>query len=682
MNELGTADEMVALRVMGSIMGLVNAVPAYRINVLALAKCLHMRADRMELKTSPGRAKHNSTAIPGAADVNGIAWGVRVDGTEDLIVGMDGGYWRIVGNTKTLISKVHVDDHPRLVSALGTVVYVSATAKMTRANVGDYFFRDEDGPVSAVAIDAVGGNDTTLVLVSAYGTTAVGTSAFTIWDKQAVVKSRIRMFMNRWHFVNGTNAPMEWDGNTSVFREVGLPSAAGLSALTSAGGNMNPGTYTYKVCWRDARACVGMPSAPFAVAINASGTAVISFPTVRAEVTRHEIYRTSANGTTFHFLTSGVDVSAVSWHDDSADSALNTLINPPVENFQPPVGAEDFEIHKDRVVWFKGPRAYVGGLDPLDPHAGVFQGRYQPWYAPSRQWWLGRDKGEQPQIMGSFSLGGRLHALRSRSLWVLYDRSDNPNVWEWIEILPDVGCESRWTVGHDGEVAYWLGRKDGRLTVVKYNGFEEFVGRDVQGTLDTIISASEAAGGCSNGYYRLAFSGSDGNTELEWQTDKGDGRGVWATRDWRHLCYVDAEGVPYAGGSAGFVYQLDTGRDDDGAPITRDLEFPALSVPVREGQAWEYPAHWRVLQLEIESLSSVGAMSGYLKMDNGSYLFLSGAGFPISCAGASAWIHRTDLPNEFYGRRAQLRLKSAGTGEAYTVRGHVLKAELDKRESI
>lgn len=675
MNPLGTQEKLVSIQIMGAIMGMVDSAPAYRISPEALAKALNMRIDRMELGTSPGRVKHNVTAMHGTADEDGIAWGVRTDGTEDLIVATDGGYWRVVGDTKTLLSKVSGASTLSLISA--TKVSGSTGTKWTaRVSAGDQVWLDGDGMTAAAVVSAVV-SDSELLLVSAYPKISAGTLDYTIWDKQATGKTRIRMFMNRWLFANATQRPTEYDPTTSAFREVGLPSAAGVSATLATGGDTMPGarTYSYKVCWRDTREREGMPSVSMSYEITAaSGGIVLTWPTLRAEVTRVDIYRVSAGSSVFNYLASATATEGGgSWQDSSLDSALNTTILPPTQNYQPPIGAEDFLIHRDRVIWFKGPRAYVGGLDPLNAHAGAFAGRYQPEYQPSRQWWLGRDKGEQAAIAGAFEFGGRVYALRSRSLWMLNSTPDTPNTWGWREVLSNVGCESRWTVALDGEVVYWLGRRAGRLTIVRYDGFARFL-TQMQGSLDTIISASEAAGGCSNGYYRLSFSGSNGDRELEWNTDRGDGKGAWAIRDWRHLCYADAEGVPYAGGAGGFVYQLDVGRQDAGASITRQVDSSAPAVQ------WEYPVHWRFMQLEIESETAIAAISTYLKMDGGSWTHLSGLN--LSAAAASAWIQRQQLPNWCYGRRPQLRLKSTASTEDYRIRGAMLKGEVDIRESI
>jgi hypothetical protein len=677
------SQSLIPIKLYDFVLGMMDSQPAYKLDPRALAYALNMRVDRGELKTALGRSVVNSTAMQGATTIQGIAAGQRTDGTDDVIVATNSGYWKLAGNTKTLISKYTLSAGCSISADL-----VSADGKLFNyVSAGDAFYLSADGSISGVPIGSVSGTQR-LVLTSAYGGGVSG--AWYIWDKQTNARTRIRKYRGRWFFANGTGKMTEWDPSyaaSGAFRDVGMPS--GLPAPTvamSGGGSLDTSaTYKYWVCEEDARGRYGNPGISASITLSgANKGTLITFNTGYSYwTTYHRIYRTTGGGSTGYYL-ARVAVSATEYQDGDADSALDTTEALPTLNYQPVSGVEDFIFFDDHLFTMRGSEVRIMGLPPLNDHAGDPPGLYQPEYDPGRAMYLGRDSGAQQDGRGFFILNKHLYALQSDSLWKLRRIGWDPDTWYFEPISLGIGCESQWTVAVGDMYAYWLGKVADRLTVLRFDG-EQIVqiGRSLQGTLDTITAASACAAGIVQGYYRLSLDGTKSNYgELEWNTDTGAGRGAWCLRSWNHRCYAASHVSGYAGGDAGIVYKLEDTLNNATSAMTYQVDFAAVSEPAGSQSIREYLKKWRHHQLEIYAVSglSAGGLSGYYSVDKEAMVALSG--YPISASNAKVKIFRGNFQNDAQGRDIQARITASGTNIKFTVRGLTLKANVIPTETM
>ena len=664
----GIGDDLHDVRLYHCVEALVNSRPAYAISRQALAECLNMRVENGELVTSPGRQKENSTAFNGGAAPKGEAYGVLSGGTAQHVIAENGAYWVMSGNTKTLLSQVEPGGTVTAIS--GTLISLSgATAnRMVLSGKTYKFFMDADGIAEAVTVTAVSAN--ALALSGAYGGSATS-GAYTIWHVQTDFKTDIKLWEDTWLFANSTDPFMGYDTGDSQFRPLGFAApvvtgVSGTSSGLSAGAMTSGATYVYKFCrQRDLIAPVfGQPSTAITAVLSGGNKAVkfAGFETEELHVDYIRVYRTSGGGSTLYYL-SAFDASASEWSDINADSTLTTTQEPPTQNQQWPSGVQQFEVFDERIVAIIGERVYIGGRDPTEAYAGnLYTGKWEPDYCPSRRTMLGRNRGEQPTLTTLFILHGRLYAVKERSVWMLDRELGTPQLWRWREMHPNIGIAARWSLGVDGRHAYWLGRDAGRLTVIQFDGATPLArGEAVEGSLDTITAISSAVGGCAKGYYRLSFDATAGGYELEWQTDRGDRRGAWALRDWRHYGYADSPTQAYAAGASGFVYKLDSGLTNAGTTMTHRWQMRD-----EEDQYPEVKKDWMWLKLELRASAAISALSGEFRVDGGAWEDIPS--FEVSSVSAAAERpvrFHVALPNTARGRRLQTRFSSAVATDAY-----------------
>lgn len=676
------SQEYIQVKLYDFALGMIENLPAYKIDHRALAYALNLRVEDGELRTAAGRQFYTQGgALQGSTNILGIGSGERTDGTRDVVVASNAGIWQVLLGSSNLVSKV---SRGSVVSAGDTtVVSGNANTRFTAdvITATDYFYMSADGPTKAVQIVSAISNSQ-IQLVSAYaGSTVSG--AYYIWKRQATNRTRLVKWWKRWFVADGTNRIREWDTSANDYRDTGMMSAASpVSAVASgAGGLTLSSTYIYKVCWEDVRGRYGNPSPAVSCASGNAGWTLSGWGGYPAWAVYARVYRTSADGTTCYYR-ARTALSAATWTDVCADGALTTTEAAPANNYQPVTGAEDIIFFKDHLFVMRGSEVRICGLSVWDDHAGDPPGYWQPEYDPGRTTYLGRDSKQQKDGMGFFILNGKLYALQSDGIYRLRDESWEPDVWTW-EKVSDVGCLSRWTVqtgpGPGGVTyAYWLGLMGGRIAVVRYDGMQPVnVGRPMEPILEAITATSACAAGVGKGYYRMSVWTTSA-IELEYNTDTGNGRGAWSVRDWRHEAYASDPVSAFGGGDNGHVYQLETGAHDAGSAQSYQADFAAVSEPQGAQQSIrEYPKHWSHMQLDFETKDAAATLSASYRVDGGSWLALSAyAGCsPISAAADKVKIHRCMLPNDAKGRDIQIRLQSAGTSQNYRIRGMKLAAK-------
>jgi hypothetical protein len=665
-----------------------NNSPAWKTDLNALADSLNVRVFEDEVQTTLGRAKENATAIQSGATIQSMEYGVNSDGTERLIVAADGGYWRVNGDTKTLISKA-----PQVGEAVAEVsaqIQVDCTATQWTEDIaaGDLFYFTADGVTAATQVSGVASDTQLLLSVNYKGAATSG--PYEIWDKQDTTnKAQIVKYMDKWFFANGVDRPMQWEADTDEFREVGFGTAEPITAVSgAAAGSLSADSwYGYKVA---RESLVGSyrryGNATSQTALDVGGNGSVSatnFDSFKAFQTHWRIYRTLAQATEaavstaqfFHLTSVPVSsVSAASWHDTLADSVItNSLANvsdeAPTQQDQPPISAASVMMHKDRLLWTVGSDLYIGGLPPYDYHSDA-KGRYEPEYAPLAQIrYIGRDTRDQVGCQGNFEQGEVAYFLRSRTMYMLRSESDDPTIWQTVVAREDVGSEAFWSVAQDGQFTYWLGRLGGRLGVMRFNGaIVDNLGKPIQGSVDTftVSTLSAAAAGCSEGYYYLSVNTSGGDKTFELNTDRGNGRMSWSEKDWFAESYCKGTTKGYCGDDSGFVYQLEQGLDDAGSAITRRIATAAVRFRTQDPHSDRY---WKIggrVYAEVYSQNGFSALSGWFKRDEGSWVGISG--YPISAAAGATVYKSAFLPDTQNGRGFEFKFESSGTGEDWTFR--------------
>jgi hypothetical protein len=492
--------------------------------------------------------------------------------------------------------------------------------------------------------------------------------------------------MGRWIFGGRQNGLRQYIHSSAKFRKLGVPPPYATPTLAMAtGGSLDVcATYTYWFCNENDEGDISLPVSASITLSGANNKVVATgWSYDREDISYRRVYRTTGGGAAGYYLTKNAATTA-SWSDTFADSALGSE-EYPTDNDQPAAsGVDDFIVYKDRLVVQDGSRLRVGGPSPLDEHAGEFAGRYQPAYQPGRALYLGRDFGAQKDGRGMFVLKGRLYALQSDSLWLVRAESDDPDLWGAQCVSPNVGCESQWTVWSDGDYAYWLGRRAGRVTVFQFDGANLVpIGREVEGTLSACTNLSASVGGGVDGYYRLSLGGM--STELEYQTDTGFGRGAWSVKDRVYSAYATGVVSAYGGDVSGWVYALNRTFNDCGGSQAYEVIYPAARGPDDGPRLDEYPKLWRFMQLELHPVCAIAETSGlsaWYQVDGGSWATLSAAGFPLSAAANTPVLKRLRLPNEAQGREIKIKLGIAGKNVRVKFRGLVVKGHVDMRESI
>jgi len=673
---VGLAKDVIPIRVYGQMLGVQTAFPAWKLDSHALADALNVRVSQGQVRTPNADDDLLGAAFNGATAIDGSFVGVRSDGTEDVIVATNGGIWSVTGESAELISKA--DPSGAIQAIVGTGVTADGDARFL-ANVasGDKFYLTADGISAATEISAVTDN-AHLVLSESYK--GAGTSgAYVIWRVQTAARTRIRQWLGNYFFANGTDPFRMYNPATDEFRDVGFDAATAPTSISSvSGGNLNTtGSYSYKFCHKDINGDYGNPSSAITGSVTGTDASFLfgGFANVPSWVTHFDVYRTegqtaaSALSSATHYYLTTIATSASEWTDTLADSELDTTLSPPADNVKPPSGIEDFEIHNDRIFAAVGSRVYIFGLDPDDDHTSTV-GRWEPHYAP-RSTYVGRDEAKAPECRGIFELHESLYILYSNSLNRLWDESDLPDAWKFLPYAKNLGSESRWSVAVDGNAAYWLGRRGGRISVFQFGGMQPTpIGRSVEPTLAAIAQATleTACGGCGDGYYWLSFNQGSGTKTMEYNTDRGDGRGAWMFRDWQAVAYAQGATVSYYGTTAGRVKAI--GQGIAGA-LTAQFDTAAFQLEP------EHPNDWMHVITEWASTSGA-VISGWCNLLEGDG-WTPISGYPITVASGGEYeIHRKGIQMSHPTRRCQLRFKSEG--DEWVFGGLVINATQEPQE--
>ena len=683
--------------VYGLIMGLWNNAPAHVIDPRALAEALNMRVEHMELRTAKGYTAHMATPVLSATAVRAMEFATRSDGTQDHLIAVSGGYWKIAANgAKTLISQGPARGLIADLSANSAVVSGDTDCLfLADVSVGDQIWLTADGIGDRVTVSAVSTNGV-LILAAPYGGSAV-TGAYNTWDKQADKPTSMIFWNDKWYFANSSDKLMHWDG--SEFREGGMRplamSGAPVVKLTGGGGISANSIRIYKLAWEDDGGNYGNALGYGYTGDETKGQIVVfgaasahhvgikkdmsGLPPYPAWATKLQVYaRTAREEAATLLVTHAVSaILAASGTyftiDDGSYGISGSGGLAPAENYPPPAGLEHLEVYHDRLCGVKTQYFYCSGHLPTNLHSGMggaIAGRYQPevWRTTLR---IGR--GERNNNNALVAFRGNFYIFGSRTIWQVMAGSDNPDIWEIVSLLPNVGSESRWAIAPGGDKMFWFGRYNGRLTIFSFDARAvKPIGEPVWGSLSAadVSSLSAAAGGVGEGFYWLTFKTAGGYKTIEYNTDRGDGKGAWCERDWRMSRYCRSETEVYAVSASGVIHRLEDGYDAAGSDIIRRIQTHAFDLGSKVN--WK---DYRRLFTEIDVLSgSLGAsaFSGWARRDENAYVGL--AGYPIGAAQGKVKLEATSL-GTVNGRRLQLRYSSSGKHE-YVFRGFVIDGRL------
>jgi hypothetical protein len=664
-----------------------DARPPYGIGKNEWAVGKNMRVWRGEARTAKGYISSTSSVIrTGVTAIRGLDFAVRADGTEDLVAVSDSGYWKLVGDTKTLISagvatgQVTVVDASVTGNSGGT--FTRFAAEIT---VGDLFWLTADGIANAVEVATISGTSAVqrMTLSANYGGATTGAASYSVWRKQTDARTRTLYWLGRWFFANGTDYLQEWDGTT--FREVGMTARwdgqIPFTSTTATGGSLGSATqYEWRYVLEDSRGKYGAPAWPqlfnFTKTTAEPYTSFTLTPDVTASVptwvSGYRMYRASGEPLGSYYYMGRLDITAT-FTDDGTLSASTTATAPSFAQ-PPPAGFEDLAVIDQRLAAISGRTLYISGQPPTDQHTDT-AGRAEP------ESWTVTHVISDGEVSGGYSflsIRGRTYILGSRDMYVVNVNSDDPAVWTVLPFMPNIGCASRWSIANGGDVAYWVGRYRGRMTVLAFDGQRiQDIGRGVHGILDAmdLTKLDEIQAGVGHGFYWATIPGSTYKV-IEFNTDAGEGIGTWGWRDWQVQSFAQAVSKAYGAFENGLVNELESGSAKAGA--TQAYQLDTAGIP---GAAPEWPSRFQSAQIEFDLLefdlhSGSPVVSASTIVDDGSAVAMPNSPVAISATP----IFREGLGTAVYGQRAQIRLEAEGTDVDFTVRGVTLKGDTEDRD--
>jgi hypothetical protein len=671
-----------------------DSVPPYGIKPNQLANAKNWRTYNGELRTAKGYITSTSSVIStGITAVRGLDWAVRADGTEDLVGASGYGYWRIVGDTKTIIP---------VPTSRGTVTAVSGTSVSGdsdtrflhdcsgRSTPGEvWFFMTADGVAEAVKIDSRPAEDL-LVLDSSYGG-ATTAGAYSLWYRVADAATRMAFWNDTWFFANGADLLGQWDG--TAWRDVGfepataaIPNLALVTAVTATGGSLPAGTYWYKLGQQDAdgnyapiiadgsetvydvMSATVVANSQISFYMPASYTDVGSWWEARNRpwTTYARIYRSSAASSGPYNYLKAIAVAGVTAVNDDGSVTLSTTDTTPVNNTRVSAGCEDLAVFDNRLCAVSGRKLYISGLPPTDVHT-LAAGRLEPHYWPTTPKRVG--DGEETGTLTLLVLRGELFLVGSGNVWKVARTSDDPETWPVYRFLPGVGCISRASMAKGGEWVYFLAKINGKLTVARFNGRNV---QDIGTPVDTILQGidstkyAEAVGGVSHGFYWLTIPAGTYKT-VEFNIREGS----WCWRDWQMQAFARSTDEAYIALNDGVIYKPENGYDKDTAAQDYSVDTAGLHMG-----ASEWPVRFLSTQVEFDVYAGSPDVSASRIVDEGTPAAVPGSPFAVS---ATPMV-RTALVRDAYGQRMQLRLHATGTGLDVAVREVTLKGEPEAQD--
>jgi hypothetical protein len=200
-----------------------------------------------------------------------------------------------------------------------------------------------------------------------------------------------------------------YDGTNMRAWGIAAPGSAPTLAAYTTGTKMS-GVYKYKVTYVRGGtygAESNASSASAALAVTTDGISLSAISTSSdAQVTARNIYRTSANGEAYYYLTQIADNTTTTYNDDTADTSLDTTRVAPT-TYTPPSAGKYATVYKNRM-WLAVPTTRTVYFSALD----------QPEYFPSANA-ITISTNDADQITGMSVLNDALFVFTEDSVWMI-----------------------------------------------------------------------------------------------------------------------------------------------------------------------------------------------------------------------------------------------------------------------
>jgi hypothetical protein len=300
-------------------------------------------------------------------------------------------------------------------------------------------------------------------------------------------------------------------------------------------------------------------------------------------------------GTDTITITGGYDIDEVvagSVIDSTPDASLDLDQEAPTHQDQAPVGLIYPHVflgggricaYKDATqteVYFSG-RSTEAATATGDATAGL--GEFEYWTTSHH---VGRQDGDE--IKGFVNVGPRTFCLKERSVWELFNESDDVLQYSWFPRAKTIGCLSPRAIVETESVAYWIGHDGHELDVIRFDGNvgygmfraidRRLGGSRLRATLDSMatLKLGECTGTFFQGRLYMSFPTAAVNNKtlrFDFKTFTADiqpwGCGVFAEPYWDSADgFVMLCGDPIVLGN---VFDVLGTQQDNGSNISRTL---------------------------------------------------------------------------------------------------------------
>jgi len=449
--------------------------------------------------------------------------------------------------------------------------------------------------------------------------------------------------MNGYCFVcNGTNA--NWKlYNTTHYDTVGIAAPTVTCPTPAEGTGVVSGNYYYKYAYyRSSDGFISNPS-PASANVTPDGHSMTatfdaSMLSGDADVTNIYLYRTldlgdEDNSATQYYYAGSRANTAGTIVDNNSDNALTVLLE--LDNTKPPL-AKFCLIHKDRMIYANCPNETSGGSLFMFSKVG------KPEAVPS-SYYQYFDRQDGNDITGIASLPDFLLIFKKNKIAVM-----EGNFEQWYTISNGIGCIAPWAIVTLSDKVAFISEEGWKCTDGR---FVYDIGKKIAPISRAEYLTESAAGEYTATYYPeikqmqfLLYHASFNNFVLcgHWlsalygeasaEFTVGENYVGWVYHEYDNHAlhtlssFTNDSGItkPVAGSTTGFVYELDSGTDDEG----EDIEF---SITTGWFSLIQSPGLTKTIrQLStIYAANNTGTVKLYIDVDfanNTEYITLTGGG--------------------------------------------------------
>ena len=313
----------------------------------------------------------------------------------------------------------------------GTVGTRLGTAKLNTTSVGSFVC---DGIYSRRAND---NSETMIVFFGGLAYALTGATTFTtIASAQSVFTQGVRVASvqdeNYIFFCNGNTIPYKWNGTEWTRHSPYAPTVTATVASNGVGNLVGSATYMYKITAVNSNLVesnVG-PASTFVISATSGQNTLSNIQTFAASygISSRNIYRTSANGSTFYRLASLSDNTTTTYNDNIADSGLGAVA--PTDNGVAP--------NYSTITYALG-RLFCN--DTTQKNFLWYSDVGNPYKFASTNF-LRIGDNTSDLIRGLAYLNNSIVVFCDNSIWLVYLTSNTPSEWVTIKINSAYGSRS------------------------------------------------------------------------------------------------------------------------------------------------------------------------------------------------------------------------------------------------